>query len=54
MQRPCKQTPAASAEEILRAGLYERGELPAEAQGAAPEGHPHERPVAPGISQGAH
>jgi hypothetical protein len=33
---------------------YERGELPAEAQGAEPEDHPHERPGAPGISQGAH
>jgi len=33
---------------------YERGEIPAEAQGAEPEEHPHERPGAPGVSQGAH
>ncbi|HEY3515782.1 MAG TPA: MFS transporter [Gammaproteobacteria bacterium] len=33
---------------------YERGEVPAEAQGLEPEEHPHERPHVPGVSHGAH
>jgi MFS family permease len=33
---------------------YERGEVPAEAQGLEPQEHPHEHPDVPGVSHGAH
>jgi MFS family permease len=32
---------------------YERGEVPAEAQGPEPQGQPHEHPDVPGVSHGA-
>ena len=33
---------------------YERGEVPAEAQGVEPQEHPREHPHVPGVSHGAH